>query len=72
MDTPNKIDTLDEALRVIFLESVKDTETAGMEMQFLLSSPVSVNMSNEKIITITNIAVQIIIFGLAIYELMKH
>ena len=24
MDTPNKIDTRDEALRVIFLESAKD------------------------------------------------
>lgn len=48
MDTPNKIDTLDEALRVIFLESAKDTEAAGVGMQLLLSSPVSVNMSNEK------------------------
>jgi len=48
MDAPKKIDTLDEALRVIFLESAKDTDAAGVGVQILLSSPVSVNMSDEK------------------------
>lgn len=40
MNTPNKIDTLDEALRVIFLESAKETDALNseQEMNQILSS----------------------------------
>jgi hypothetical protein len=40
MNTPNKIDTLDEALRVIFLESAKETDAINpeQEMNQILSS----------------------------------
>ena len=49
MHTPNKIDTLDEALRVIFLESAKDaSDNADAEMQLILSSPVDIAMREEK------------------------
>jgi hypothetical protein len=49
MHTQNKIDTLDEALRVIFLEGAKDApETADAEMQLILSSPSDIAMSEDK------------------------
>lgn len=49
MQTPNKIDTLDEALRLIFLESSKDaSDTSDGEMQLILSSSVDVIMNEEK------------------------
>jgi hypothetical protein len=40
MNTPNRIDTLDEALRVIFLESAKETDAINpeQEMNQILSS----------------------------------
>jgi len=49
MNTPNKIDTLDEALRVIFLESAKETDTINpeQEMNQILSSA-NVVMSDTK------------------------
>lgn len=49
MHTPNKIDTLDEALRVIFLEGAKDaSDTADAEMQLILSSPADITMNEDK------------------------
>ncbi|MBL0200267.1 MAG: hypothetical protein IPP81_08840 [Chitinophagaceae bacterium] len=49
MNTPNKIDTLDEALRVIFLESAKETDAINpeQEMNQILSS-VNFVMSDAK------------------------
>ncbi len=49
MNTPNKIDALDEALRVIFLESAKDLDSvnAEKEMSQILSST-DVVMTVEK------------------------
>lgn len=49
MNTPNKIDTLDEALRVIFLESAKETDAINPEQEMIqILSSVNVVMSDEK------------------------
>jgi hypothetical protein len=50
MNTPNKIDTLDEALRVIFLESAKETDAINpeQEMNQILSSADFVMIGTKK------------------------
>lgn len=75
MDSPNKIDTLDEALRVVFLESAKGTEEAGAEMQLLLTAPVSVSMSDEKkafLIQKLNTVITSLSFGQLLQQVMGN
>ncbi|CAN5378220.1 hypothetical protein BH11BAC3_BH11BAC3_01930 [soil metagenome] len=49
MNTPNKIDTLDEALRVIFLESAKETDAINIEQEMKqILSPTNFVMSHAK------------------------
>ena len=50
MDTQNKIDTLDETLRVIFLESAKDVNISASdkEMKLILFSSPNVLMTEDK------------------------
>lgn len=48
MNTQNKIDALDEALRVIYLESAKEKESADSEINFILGLPLAHEMSAPK------------------------
>jgi hypothetical protein len=76
MDTPNKIDTLDEALRVIFLESTKDASgTADIEMQLILSSPADINMSDDKKVLLVqklNTLISSLSFGQLLQQTMQN
>lgn len=75
MDTQKKIDTLDEALRVIFLEGAKETDVAETEMQMLLSSPISVNMDNERKLALLqklNSLAESLSFGQLLQQAMQY
>lgn len=49
MDFSNKIDTLDESLRIIFLESAKDADVENLEKQMTFMLPsMEIAMSDQK------------------------
>lgn len=76
MHTPNKIDTLDEALRVIFLEGAKDaSDTADAEMQLILSSPADIAMSEDKKVLLMqklNTVIASLSFGQLLQQAMQN
>jgi len=48
MNTQNKIDAFDEALKMIYLEGAKENDNAVSEMKYIMSLPVSKQMTIGK------------------------
>lgn len=50
MDTQNKIDSLDEALRLIYLEAAKETDiqVSTKEIKYILSNDTTIQMSENR------------------------
>lgn len=48
MNTQNKVDALDEALRIIYLEGAKESDEAVSEMKYIMSLPVTKEMTGGK------------------------
>ncbi len=76
MDTPNKIDTLDEALRVIFLESAKEADTINpeKEMSRILSSVdvIMTESNKELLLEKLNAVILSLSFGQLLQQTMNN